>query len=363
MRKPYIDNIRSCTVFLVVVYHILYMFNGVQTAGVIGPIAHAPLLDSVQYLLYPWFMLILFLISGMCSRFYLETHTPQQFFRARTQRLLIPSTVGVLVFGWAQGYFNVLLSHAWEQTALLPALVRYLILCISGTGVLWTMQVLWVLSVVLLAVRKLDRDRLLAHTAGIGLPALLLAGIAVWASAQVLNTPIIPVYRFGIYGAGYLLGYFVFSQEAVIRRLENAAVPLLAAALPLGVVYTVRTFGQNYAEPPAVSSPLAIGYAWVMCLAMLGGFRRWGNVTNRLTDFAAAHSFGLYIFHYLPLSAAAWYLTQYTRLAPVWVYLLTTLAAFGGGLALFRAAARIPGLRWCLLGMRNRKTKESVHHV
>ena len=363
MRKPYIDNIRSSTVFLVVVYHIIYMFNSVQTAGVIGPIAHAPLLDCVQYLLYPWFMLILFLISGMCSRFYLQTHTGRQFFRARTLRLLVPSTIGVLVFGWAQGYFNIVISGAWEQTSLLPMPVRYLIFCVSGTGVLWTMQVMWVLSAVLLAVRKLDKDRLFARTASIGLPALLLMGAAVWVCAQILNTPIIPVYRFGIYGAGYLLGYFIFSQEAVIRRLENAALPLLAAALPLGVLYTVLTFGQNYAESPAVNSPLAIGYAWVMCLALLGSFKRWGDFTSRLTRFAAAHSFGLYVFHYLPLSAAAWYLTQYTRLAPVPVYLLTALAAFGGGLALFRLISRLPGLRWCLLGIRSPKPKEVPHRV
>lgn len=37
MRKIYIGNIRCITVILVVVYHVLYMFNGVVSAGVIGP--------------------------------------------------------------------------------------------------------------------------------------------------------------------------------------------------------------------------------------------------------------------------------------------------------------------------------------
>ena len=37
MRKLYIDNIRWITVVLVVLYHVIYMFNGIETFGVIGP--------------------------------------------------------------------------------------------------------------------------------------------------------------------------------------------------------------------------------------------------------------------------------------------------------------------------------------
>mgnify|MGYP000767995903 CR=1 FL=1 len=79
MRKPYIDNIRSVTAF------------------------HGQ--DALQYLLYPWFMVILFILSGMCSRFYLEKHTEKEYIRARTRKLLVPSTIGVLVFGWGTGVF------------------------------------------------------------------------------------------------------------------------------------------------------------------------------------------------------------------------------------------------------------------
>ena len=67
MRKYYIDNLRSFTIILVVFYHIIYLFHPAIPAGVIGPIAAVPCLDAIPYLLYPWFMLILFLISGLCA--------------------------------------------------------------------------------------------------------------------------------------------------------------------------------------------------------------------------------------------------------------------------------------------------------
>ena len=62
MRKPYIDHIRSLTILLVVLYHVIYMFNHVATDGVIGPVTAFHGQDALQYLLYPWFMVILLLV-------------------------------------------------------------------------------------------------------------------------------------------------------------------------------------------------------------------------------------------------------------------------------------------------------------
>ena len=53
MRKHYIDNIRIGTVLLVVLYHVIYMFNHIITAGVIGPVTSVHGQDVIQYLLYP----------------------------------------------------------------------------------------------------------------------------------------------------------------------------------------------------------------------------------------------------------------------------------------------------------------------
>lgn len=49
-RKLYLDNIRWMTVVLVVIYHVVYMFNGVQPFGVIGPFREHQLQDCFQYI-------------------------------------------------------------------------------------------------------------------------------------------------------------------------------------------------------------------------------------------------------------------------------------------------------------------------
>ena len=41
-----------------------------------------------------------------------------------------------------------------------PTSVAFLIMVLSGIGVLWYIQLLWVFSIVLIAIRKIERDRL-----------------------------------------------------------------------------------------------------------------------------------------------------------------------------------------------------------
>ncbi len=97
-RKPYLDNIRWATVVLVVIYHVIYMFNGVQPFGVIGPFREHQFQDGFLYLVYPWFMALLFVVSGMSARYCLQSHTTKQFLKDKTRKLLVPSTIGLFVF-------------------------------------------------------------------------------------------------------------------------------------------------------------------------------------------------------------------------------------------------------------------------
>lgn len=356
MRKYYIDNIRWATVVLVVIYHVIYMFNGITTEGVIGPVTAFHGQDVLQYLLYPWFMVILFIISGMCSKFYLDSHSGKEFLKARTRKLLVPSTIGLFVFQWLQGYMNMAISDAFSNMpAGMPKPVLFLIMILSGTGVLWTIQLMWVFSVLLLFVRKIEKGNLLKFTEKTNILVLLLLGVFVWVSAQILNTPIVAVYRFGIYGFCFLLGYYVFSHDAVIGQLEKYCIPLLVAAGVFGVVYTVMYYGENYAVSPAVNCPLAVAYAWTACLAILGGGRRWWNKTNAFAAFMTKKSFGLYVFHYLAISATAYALVTYTDISGIAVYGIALIAAFAGGLILFEAISRIPVIRWCVLGIKKEK--------
>lgn len=358
-RRHYIDNIRWITVIIVVIYHVFFMYNG-QTEGVIGPFREVQYQDAVQYLLYPWFMVLLFVISGMCARYYLEGHTTGEFLRTRTRKLLVPSTVGLLVFQWILGYYNMAISNAFEtmrsamdQTVPEGTIrtIQYISMVLSGTGPLWYIQVLWVLSVLLIPIRAVEKDRLYNVCKNAASWFLALLVIPLYGAAQILNTPVITVYRFGIYGMSFLIGYYVLSHDRVVERLSRYWMIFMGVSLCLAVAYVIVYFGENYAIEPVVNSPLSISYAWCMVLSVIAAMKKYGDRTGRFAAWMSQKSWGLYIFHYLVLAATAYYLHVYAPDMPaVLCYLLVAAAAFGGALLLNEIISRIPILRWCVLG-------------
>ena len=163
MRKTYLDNIRWITVSLVVIYHVIYIFNGVTRYGIIGPFRANQPQDLFQYMVYPWFMLLLFVVSGMSARFELDKVTAKELVRKRTRKLLVPSTIGLLVWGWGMGYYNMLIGGAFEQMGAVPKPILFLIMCVSGTGPLWYIQLLWIFSILLLVIRNVKRKIVLGQ--------------------------------------------------------------------------------------------------------------------------------------------------------------------------------------------------------
>ena len=355
MRKHYLDNIRWVTVLLVVLYHVIYLFNGTAPELGVGPFHPVQYQDAVQYLLYPWFMVLLFVVAGASARLALEHQSTGAFLRARTEKLLVPSTLGLFVFHWIGGYVNMRVTGAFaEVPAHVPPLALYPILAISGTGVLWFIQMLWIYSVLLVLVRRVETGRLYRAAERCSVPVLVLLAVPLWLSAQVLNTPVISVYRFGIYGLAFLLGYFIFAHTEVAERLSRFWLPLVLAAAVLGIAYTLRYFGENYAIAPVVNGPFSIVYGWIAILAIFAGMKKFGDRTSPFADWMGRHSFPLYVFHYLPLSAAALWLCRGNGLSPLPSYLVAGLSALLGSWVLYEVISRLPVVRWCVLGMRKR---------
>lgn len=360
MRRYYLDNIRWMTVVLVVIYHVIYMFNGVQLFGVIGPFRKVQYQDAFLYMVYPWFMTLLFVVSGASARYYLENHSAREFIKTRTRKLLVPSTIGLFVFQWILGYFNMKISGMDSMSAI-PKVILYFIMAMSGTGVLWYIQMLWIFSLLLVLVRKIEKDRLYIAGAKTNIWVLLLFTVLIYLSAQVLNTPMVTVYRFGIYGVGFLIGYFVMSHDEVVNRLSKYWLPLSIAAIALCITYTVLYFGQNYAQEPVINNILACVFCWIAILAVYAVMKKWADKTTPFFALMTKKSWGLYVFHYLPIAVFGYYQHLHmTNMPPALVYLIAVILAFAVAFVLFEIISRIPVVRWCVLGISGKKKKENA---
>ena len=356
MRRKYLDNIRWVTILIVIIYHVIYMFNGVTTYGVIGPFSEDQPQDIFLYIVYPWFMFLLFVVSGMAARFELDHKGESGFIRNRTRKYLVPSTIGLFVFWWILGYYNMLIGGAFESMGTVPKPVLYLIMCISGIGPLWYIQMLWLFSLILIWIRKIEKDRVYNLAAKTNVFIIVLLGIAVYGAAQVLNTPIVVVYRFGIYGLGFLLGYFIFSHEEVMEKLEKYWMLFGLLALAFCILFLVFNLGKPYPEHEVLDTFLCNMYAWFGTLGLLAFMKKWGDFHNGFSDWMCRKSWGLYVFHYLGIAISSWYIKLYLPQIPVFfVYLLVLVSGIAGALLLYEIISRIPVLRWCVLGIKHNK--------
>lgn len=355
MRKYYLDNIRWMTVVTVVFYHVLYMYNSEGILGGLGKITdlNVQYYDAFMYLVYPWFMPVLFIVAGISSSLYLETHSGKEYLKSRTQKLLVPSTLGLFAFQFLQGYVSMSLGTAFSDLAEegVPKLVIFLIMLASGSGVLWFCHLLWLYSVLLLLVRCLEKGRLQRLCEGTPLWAIALLVFPVWGAGQVLNTPIIAVYRCGFYLAFFFLGYYVFSREGVMEKLKKYAPALICIAVVLCVTFTILYFGDNYADKPVNRGALYAACAYFGSLALLAGMARFGDFSNSFTRWMSRRSFGIYVFHYLGISSVALFIAKPKLLSAPLCYLLSLTAGFVFGFGLYAIISRIPVYRWLVLGL------------
>ena len=367
MRKHWLDNLRWVTVLLVLFYHVFYFYNNKGVFGGIGGFGEYPewhqYQDVVMYILYPFFMPLLFLLAGISARYALDKYPAGKWFGARTRKLLVPGTIGLLVFHWMVGYFNTVVAARTGVFDGVPAIAKYFIMAFSGIGPLWFIQVLWLLCIVLLIIRAIDRkDKIWNWCGKAGIVAIILLGILFWAGEQTLiKNPrpqsldgLLNLYKPLFYMVPFLLGYFVFSHDEVQQKVKQAWIPLMACAIISGGILIGTTFGQDNTSPQYLGSPLNCLYGWLACLAMIGWFQAKFDRSGRFAAYMTRSSYGLYIVHYLVVASLGYMMKTYTTLPPLAMYAILAVAVFTLSPVLYEIIRRIPLVRWCVLGEKKR---------
>lgn len=407
-RKFWLDNLRWVVVLLVLLYHVIYFYNNKGVFGGIGGFGPYPDVkqyqDVVMYILYPWFMPLLFLLAGISARYALDKFSGDagadsrsagsKWFGARTRKLLVPGTIGLLVFQWMTGYFNTAVAgvaQGTDLTAGVPGVAKYIMWSFSGIGPLWFIQDLWLFSLLLLIIRKFDpknrfhdwcgrvfggvrkateEEAKVGATDGgdkgrkvLAAILLLVLGLAFFGAEQlIIHNPrpespdgLYNLYKPLFYFVPFLMGYFIFSNDSVQDTLGRFWIHTLAAAVAVGGILIATTFGQDNTSPQYLGSPLNCAYGWLAILAMIGWFRAKFDRTGPVAGYFTKSSFGLYIVHYLVIASLGYMMKMYTQLPPVAMYVILAVAVFTISPLLYEILRRIPFVRWAVLGEKGEK--------
>lgn len=375
MRKNYLDNIRWITVILVVLFHVFFYFNNI---GGTAAFKNAPTYEEgvyrvdsfYQYAVYPWFMVILFIIAGMSSYYALQKRTLKEFLVERKNKLLVPSTLGLLCLGWLSGYITSN-SYATGLPQEIPLFIRYFIYCFMGTGALWFCQVLFVASVILYFIRKIDREDKLSVNINSALNKnktivnaviLILLFIPLWAFNQILNIPVITSYRMGIYIFSYLIGYYFFANENIQLTLKKLWIPFLLVALVTGFLYIRKFYGTYYGDIAVLKNYLTTLFAYFMCLGLLGlgqvclNSDKFSN--TKFVTYMKKSSFGLYVLHIPVLLVACVFLT--TKPIPLYaLYISLFIIGLCGSFLFYEILKYIPFIRYALFGIKKKQVNKT----
>ena len=361
-RYYFIDNLRWVTVVLVLIYHVFYNYNAQGVFGAIGGFREHQWWDTVCTVLYPWFMTLMFLLAGMSSRYALKHRTVKEFCRERTRKLLVPSTLGLLLFGGMLGALNITAGGGWDAMPDdMPFVAKYLIAVVSGTGPLWFIQDLYVFSLLLLVVRwLLNADRVevwLGKMSDTKLSYVLrffFLLLCLVAQTQI-DEPgdfdgLFNLYRPIYYFTAFLGGYYLFAYERAHRLLADECMEHLLCAVCWGALFCVQYYNKDYTSPAALQSASCLLYCGFASLALIGLFKRRFDCTTPFAQYMTRSSFGLYIVH-MSVCTGSCLLLKSTAL-PLWlIYSLALIATFAGSVVLWEVLRRIPFVRWCVFGI------------
>jgi hypothetical protein len=350
-RKHFIDNIRWTTVVLVIVYHVAYLFN---SAGVLTHVYKTgiPQFDIICYFVYPWLMPLMFLVAGISARFSLQKRTTWQFIKERAQKLIIPFFGGMFLFGWICGWVNNQYVDMFTGNRI-PVIVKYIIYCFAGMGPLWFILELFLVSMVLLIFRKIEgNDRLWIFAEKSNLMVIILFALPFWGSSFLLNTPVVTVFRNGIYLFTFLIGYYIFSHEKIINILEKYRLIFFSAGVLLGNTVTYFFYGKSFVDDKFLQHPVTNLYSWLMMMAIIGCFKKYFNNANKLTEYIKNRNFFWYICHYPIMVILAFGITTFINLPFVFNYLLLLLSTLVLTIIFSEIIRIIPVLRVLIFGIK-----------
>jgi len=319
-RFHWMDNLRSITIFLVVLYHVGGVY---ESAGLWGWfwIVDDPttiMWVGIMGIVFDIFVMpSLFFISGYLTPASLESKPAGRFVLAKVRRLIIPWLIAVFtlipIYKFIFLYSRNLPQEHWST--------YFHITNPNSQNWLWFLPVLFVfnLAYLLLTRTKLKAPNISPRAAVAG--ALLVGFLYSFSIGGVLGfrswtlTPLIDFEneRLLMYFLCFLLGAFfskqgVFAEKPRGKRLYNIVNGI--AWIPVTAHIFVRLI-PFFTAPPFTATPLYRLMWWLtfylallcMLYLMVETFRRYFDGTGRIWSELNRNSYGVYIIHVILIGA------------------------------------------------------------
>ncbi len=336
-RKHYIDNLRWMMLLILIPYHTAQAWNTWGEPNYIFFEGNR-WISSIIVFFSPYFMPLLFVLAGISAKFSLQKRTSKEYLAERVKRLLVPFLFGTIAFMPVMSYIGDKFNYSYSEGFLKHYAVFFTKLTDwtgadggFSVGQFWFLLYLFIISIV-----------------SAGIAALLKKA----GSKSEITVPFWLVIAFGLplpfmsewlsiggkslveYTYFFLLGYYVFSNEKTVCRLEKYSWVLLSIGLAASVLNTVLS----------ANSVTVYVSKWMMTLALLGSAKRYLNFTGKASDYMNKRSFPFYTYHFIWVVLFQYLLYEIVGNRTCVLFIGTVLLSYLAAFACCEISIRIPVL-------------------
>lgn len=318
-RRIDLDWVRILAFGLLIFYHVgmLYVSWGFH----IKSDHRLTWLEPLMLVLNPWRLSLLFLVSGVATRFMLRKYQLAAFVRSRSARLLIPLIFGMLVIVPPQSYLQIVEAlgypagfadfYARHYLAFGAQFCPNPCIVLPTWNHLWFVVYLWVYTMALAGVLLLwpaaadwVGSRLAVVLAG---PRLLILPCLIFASWRLFLYPAFPSthalfgdwYNHADFASAFLIGLLLANQDTIWRDIERqrwTALACAAAFFAAFILVRAGLFAPSHALRWFTSSVYGC-YQWLAMAAVLGFAKRWFTADGPVRRYLTDAIFPYYIVH------------------------------------------------------------------
>lgn len=301
MRKHYIDNLRWIAILLLIPYHAAMAWNVWNEPNYIFFNGNK-IISSIIVFFSPYFMPLLFLLAGISTKFALQKRTIKKYISERVRKLLIPFVFGTLLLMPVMTYIADRFNFGYKGNLFTHYSVFFTRFTdLTGAdggfslGQFWFILYLFVISIlavgiiVLLKKRtpKFKKDTSLWFICVLGLPLPLLSELLSIGGKSLVEYTYI-----------FLVGYYIFSNDRIINKIEKFKWLFLFIGL-CAATLNVYLFIWSDTSYPLVNTVVKFIAEWFMLIALLGIGKGYLSFNSKVTLYMSQRSFAFYILHFV----------------------------------------------------------------
>ena len=356
MRKHYIDNLRWLTILLLIPYHAAQAWNTWGEPNYIY-FESNKLISSIIVFFSPYFMPLLFLLAGISTSYALKKRTVKQYISERVRRLLVPFIFGTLLFmpvmtyladkfncGYSKGFFSHYIIFFTKFTDLIGADGGF------SVGQFWFILYLFIISVVSALIISLQKKVVPEYKKDIPIWFICFLGLPLPLLSELLS---IGGKSLVEYTYIFLVGYYVFSDDSVIRKEERYKWLFMLVGITSALLNVYLFIGSD-TQYSILNTVARYIVEWFMPIALIGLGKAYLNFASRLSVYMSQRSFAFYILHFIWVVIFQYYMADIFADNTFLLYIIPIISVYGATFLCCEICIRIPFICF-LMGIKNNK--------